>query len=443
MTNYSINDYTKKFQYKELTPIRGQPNLDTILHLYRQVKRNAQDVPCKLGGGQLGYLGLVLHDLDYNSIPNAVPFQRPQDPGTFTVTTPTTRVSRTTTTATTPITITAVDIANQKAQHDEQSRRYWETQAIEQALRNQIIEAIDKDYLDALRNNHTDMINDSIPEIFDYLTENYGQITEQELSDKEDELKNLTYNPTTSVDSVFNKINWFQDLCNLSNNKKTDRQLVQLAYIIFNRSKAFMDVLLKWNAQKVADKTYKKFKIHMRQGYHALREVGALAIKDSELHYANMVKDVTDHQEKMAEDIKSTLQDQLNTSLLEALMVTQSQSMPSLEEMSNVTPPSINSASSSSTIESLLTIIKNLENKVDNLTVNAAGKNGNNLQNYNSNKDLINPKTGKEWKRYCWTHGCCPHKGVDCPTKAAGHKDEANFKNRMGGSNKNCFPLKK
>ena len=166
------------------------------------------------------------------------------------------------------------------------------------------------------------MINNTIPEIFDYLTETYGQITEQELSDKEDEIKNLTYNPTTPVDTVFNKINWFQDLCNLSNNKKTDRQLVQLSYIIFNQSKAFMDVLLKWNTKKVADKTYNKFKMHMRQGYHALREVGSLAIKDSELHYANMVKDVTDHQEKMAQDIKYTLQEQLNTSLLKPLMVT-------------------------------------------------------------------------------------------------------------------------
>ena len=67
------------------------------------------------------------------------------------------------------------------------------------------------------------MINDSIPAIFDYLTTNYGQITEQELSDKEDELKTLVYDPTQPVDTVFNKINWFQDLCNLCNNKKSDR----------------------------------------------------------------------------------------------------------------------------------------------------------------------------------------------------------------------------
>ena len=116
MTKYSINDYIAKFQYKELTPIQGLPTLDTILQLYRQVKRNAQSAPCKLGGGQLGYLGLVLHNEDYESIPNSEQFIRPHDPSTFRVTTPAVRVSRS---ATTPTPLTAVDIANQKAQHDD------------------------------------------------------------------------------------------------------------------------------------------------------------------------------------------------------------------------------------------------------------------------------------------------------------------------------------
>ena len=49
----------------------------------------------------------------------------------------------------------------------------------------------------------------------------------------------------------------------------------------------------------------------------------------------------------------------------------------------------------------------------------------------------INPKTGQEWKHYCWTCGCCPHWGKNCPNKKKGHKNEATFKNRMGGSNQN------
>ena len=77
----------------------------------------------------------------------------------------------------------------QKVAHDEALKRYYECQAVEQALRTQIIEAIDSEYLDALCYVDTDMINESIPEIFQYLQENYGQVTEEQLVEKEDEVR--------------------------------------------------------------------------------------------------------------------------------------------------------------------------------------------------------------------------------------------------------------
>ena len=65
--------------------MEGEPTLDTILLLHRQVKRNAQSVPTALGGGQLGYLALVISKEKYDAIPNSTPFERPQDPGPFEV----------------------------------------------------------------------------------------------------------------------------------------------------------------------------------------------------------------------------------------------------------------------------------------------------------------------------------------------------------------------
>ena len=39
--------------------------------------------------------------------------------------------------------------------------------------------------------------------------------------------------------------------------------------------------------------------------------------------------------------------------------------------------------------------------------------------------------------KYCWTHGLCNHLGIECRSKAEGHKDTATLENRMGGSTKN------
>ena len=208
ITSYSIKNIYSHFEYKELTKIEGEPTLDSLLVLHRQIKRNAQCVPTTLGGGQLGYLALVLTEEQYDSIPNAAPFIRPENPGDFqlqvpdpnttTTTTPTTRrttprssarlaASRSTATQDTTAliatdqatasVITAAEVASQKAAHDNEVKKFYECQAVEQALRTQIIEAIEPDYLDALRNINTDMINESIPEIFEYLQVNYGQIT--------------------------------------------------------------------------------------------------------------------------------------------------------------------------------------------------------------------------------------------------------------------------
>ena len=89
LTSYTIKNIYSYFEYKELKKVEGEPTLDTILLLHRQVKRNAQSVPTTLGGGQLGYLALVILKEKYNTIPNSTPFERPQDPGLFEVHLPT------------------------------------------------------------------------------------------------------------------------------------------------------------------------------------------------------------------------------------------------------------------------------------------------------------------------------------------------------------------
>jgi hypothetical protein len=42
-------------------------------------------------------------------------------------------------------------------------------------------------------------------------------------------------------------------------------------------------------------------------------------------------------------------------------------------------------------------------------------------------------RNSKGKKKYCWTHGTCLHSSNECRSKASGHKDEASFKNQLGG----------
>lgn len=219
-TDYSISSYrTTHFQDQTLDKIHGEPTLDTLLHLFKQLKINAQSVPTTLRGGQLGYLALVLTQDEYNAILNTVPFVRPTNPGVFRFQPPTPnpppsqdpstpiRTRRSTRSSSTePGTPTAqrccqdipstannqsmvVEVAQQKAQHDENTRCYNECQAIKQALRQQLIKAIEPEYLEALSDPITYMIQVLIPTIISFLQEIFGQITPQELADHKEAIK--------------------------------------------------------------------------------------------------------------------------------------------------------------------------------------------------------------------------------------------------------------
>ena len=88
-------------------------------------------------------------------------------------------------------------------------------QAVEALLRTRIIEAIEEEYLTALGNPTTDMIQYFILEIFNFLRANYEQLSSQQLQERETNLDNYVYVPSSHIRTFFNKIQEFQDICQL------------------------------------------------------------------------------------------------------------------------------------------------------------------------------------------------------------------------------------
>ena len=170
MSSTHIPDYKERyFEYKTLTRIVGRPTIDKLLTIYKQLKRNAQTVPTTLGGGQLGYLALILKQITYAAIPGAAAFIRPTDPGPFTIVPNPTPPATRTNPNPVPVPLTHTDVTTQRANWEERRRIYNEVQAVELALRNLLIEAIEPVYLTPLRDSTTDMIVHSIPDITQFL----------------------------------------------------------------------------------------------------------------------------------------------------------------------------------------------------------------------------------------------------------------------------------
>ena len=69
------------------------------------------------------------------------------------------------------------------------------------------------------------------------------------------------------------------------------------------------------------------------------------------------------------------------------------------------------------------------------------------LEHIDSKLDASNQNNRNRARRimdhYCWAHGAGNHKGSNCHNKKEGHKDNATFHYRMGGSNAYCKLAKK
>ena len=93
---------------------------------------------------------------------------------------------------------------------------------METVLRNQFIKAIYDEYIHPLCNLYTDMVNDTIPDIFTFLHESYGKITTGQFKVMESVIDDLVYDHSMNVDEIFNKIQDFQYLCLLIGKTKSD-----------------------------------------------------------------------------------------------------------------------------------------------------------------------------------------------------------------------------
>ena len=139
----NINYVENYFQIKELTKIHGEPNFVTLKTLRNQIKANADSVAMHLGGGQLGYLGLLFAILKCARVAPETPFVRPPNPGVLVISPGTAQHAAT----------------RMQEDHTEALQVYRECLDMEQALIKQVLEAIESKYTKCLRNRLTKRVD--------------------------------------------------------------------------------------------------------------------------------------------------------------------------------------------------------------------------------------------------------------------------------------------
>ena len=386
----STPDFRKThFPHPDLDRVHGQPSIDQIDKIFRQLKQNAASVRTNLGGGQHGFLPLVLTNQQWTSIPNTQEFVRPTNPGPFQP--PQNRPTNS-------------EIALAKSRWETRLQNYINCQHLEATLKNQLENAFDYDILDGLRNRVSNTITDPIPTVIKYLFEEYGELSPDELVQKEDEVKNYSYDTALPVSNVFNEILHLQDLHELTGSTLAEDTMIRLGYIILNRTQVFKESLIAWNNKQPNDKTWNNFQSHFRKAYRDLKKVRALNIQNSTIAHATIIDQIKQHNTQTMQQIS----DALKTSIYDTVNLMSSEQEPKSMQANN-------------TIQSLQNEIRELRDTIAQLK-----------------KPQAKQQSRRKPRKYCWTHGWCAHSGMDCNSKAEGHKEEATLENKMGGSTKNC-----
>ena len=458
------------FETATLPVHSGEPDFHIIQQWHNILKANAMKVHTSLFGGQHGYLALLLSATAYALISPAA-INRPVHPGALIIPVHTTQhMARTMTEA-----------------NKENLRIFRECNGVEAALMQQLTEAIDAIYLEALRDATTNAIGLPIYDVIRYLYDTYGDISPETLEDERQKTNQLTYDPALPVDVIFTKILKFCNLAEAARSPLSQKQTVDFAYNAFRRSGAFTKYLMEWDDKPFLAQTWIQFKIDFRDAVKKLRKAGALQV--SHMH-ANLVNDIV---EGVQEAFKSSVDTANSYSPPPSFSPPPSITPTENTDDTSMTTLQMNAVTDSS-VQSMQQQILQLTQMVSQMQANQQGnhQHQNQFQGYQGNRGgrqgyrggyrgrggggrgrsrgrgrggRYNPQFNqvqqnqhpnpfvqqnqqqqqqqqqfypRTHNRYCWTHGACGHSSNICNAPSQGHCYDATFENRMAGNNQNC-----
>ena len=403
----SVNYKDLYFEHPTLTKIPGEPSYATLHTLTKELKANASSVPSTLGGGNHGYLGLVLSAANYALLTPNTPFLRPAHPGPL-------------------IALgTGPAIAHATSLHKRAEKEYLESILIERTLIQQIVDAVEPKYLQEIRHEQTGAMEPFVHRILAHLTKTYGSITAQQLADQRNIVETMVYDPNQPIDVIFEALSSLQTLYTAASTAMPPAHLINIALIVLTKQRIFKDEVRLWQRRDVADQTWTNFKTAFRQAHIELRASGGTIGEDLGYHNNGnaAIEQLLAHMEVREATAAATIERQTNlANATQANMTTQLQTMmQQITDLQQQQPPDNNNRG------------RGRNNGRGQGRGNNRGRERRNTNERNNPNERRN-----NGGRYCWSHGNCYHTSTQCTNQKDGHQTTATFQATMGGSTHNC-----
>ena len=370
---------------------------------------NAMTVVSDLGGGAHGHLGTVLNPVDYGLI-SVEPYVRTPHPGALNI----------------PAGTALHETIRLKEERKENIALYREGLDVERALINQIVAAVDQEYLQELRDDVTNTITKTIPEIIAHLITCYGDVDPMSLMEQEDKVRNLIWNINDPPVNMFNKIEYLVKLAKAAQMPKTQAQIVNLGLYLVKKTNDFEAALLTWYGRPVVEQTWVNFKTHFTAAQRQLKKIRGITMQNTPYHQVNQIA------AQLSEDFTRLRTDVVNS--VTDLVRHESPAAPPVPLPASQNDQAAMMNATMATNAEMLRLIQDMQHQMAQLKAS----NGGNATPDNKNPHRSQFRHRRNLSSYCWTHGACSHQSKDCRNKRQGHKDEASFANKLGGSTSYC-----
>ena len=210
-------------------------------------------------------------------------------------------------------------------------------------------------------------------------------------------------------------------------------------YNIILHTGKFGESIRAWNRQPndAATRSWINFENHFRLAHLELTETGELTLQEAGNRQANLVEDIVS---------RLSAQLQYHANLADVYVAPPAPPAPTAVTTAPVPAPALPTAPPVAGHVATETYLQQVLAQNQELMRQLMDSNNHRSRRRDrgrGRRTLTGPRTGQPataplpaatFNKYCWTHGCCNHRGADCNNKAPGHKDEATIENKIGGS---------
>ena len=311
------------------------------------------------------------------------------------------------------------------------------TQDVREALKKQLINALDDEYLEDLKDPDTGYATVTPLQMIEHLYDEYGELTPQDISNNKTYLK-ADFDPNTTMVSYFYKIREIRNVAVRAGNPMLDNDVIAELYLVMAKTGIFDKTIDEWDELDAADKTWARFQSHFKTAYKRYQQ--KLRRQDKSAGPRPMANQAI---ETLATTMESHLANYANAATADRESVanlTQANATlvaTNAELTSKMNTCLIEIAKMQAEIQKIQTRGRNDRNRGGRRTGTSTGTD---TATGTGNGNSTSTGTA-DWKYYCYSCGLTNdrnHTSMNCPTPKAIHKRHATFKRKFGGSTVGC-----